>query len=124
MDQGNTNFKGVVEYDGENQGTWTPSVGNLTVVGSFSSTGKWEKIGNVVFVSGTLSGTTSVAINANQIMCANLPFTVLGAATGTALNVSSNTGIVINPSGTSIYSASALAATAMITFSAYYFTSV
>jgi hypothetical protein len=45
------------------EGTWTPNQGpNLTVVGTFSSSGTYTKIGRVVQVQGVLTGSTSVAV--------------------------------------------------------------
>ena len=43
------------------EGTWTPNQGTgLTLVGAFSSTGQYTRIGRQVSVSGTVTGATSV----------------------------------------------------------------
>ena len=49
------------------EGTWTPTAGaNLTVVGTFSSSGKYTKIGRQVTVIGVVSASTSVAVIAGD----------------------------------------------------------
>ena len=63
--------------DDYEEGTWTPNQGTgLTVVGAFSSSGTYTKIGRMVFVTGVLTGATSVAAagTASQLT-SNLPFT-------------------------------------------------
>jgi hypothetical protein len=103
------------------EGTWTPAQGSgLTVVGTFSSIGSWVKIGKLVFVQGTLSATTTIAVLANGIFINNLPFAVSNNSTGTAINNANTAGIFLNPSGSYIYASSALAATPNIPFSASY----
>ena len=64
-------------FDDYEEGTWTPvqSVG-LTVVGTFSSSGTYTKIGRFVMATATLSGSTSVSASGGSIMCTGLPFTV------------------------------------------------
>lgn len=58
------------------EGTWTPTQGTgLTVVGTFSSSGSYTKVGRMVTVRGRVSGSTSVSIVANSQLCAGLPFT-------------------------------------------------
>ena len=71
-------------------GTWTPNQGaGLTVVGSFSSKGVYTKIGNIVYISGSVSGSTSVALSAGAAVSSNLPFAVAsgGSNTGLSINV-------------------------------------
>jgi hypothetical protein len=61
--------------DDYEEGTFTPNQGTgLTVTGSFSSSGTYIKIGKIVFVTGVLSGSTSVACSAYGQLCSNLPF--------------------------------------------------
>jgi len=103
------------------EGTWTPGKGGgLTVVGTFSSSGTYTKIGRTVFVKGTLSGTTSVAFTGGAVDIANnLPFSTAefsllcwnGNFTATATVITS---------GTTIYSVTAMAATTSISFSGTY----
>ena len=59
------------------EGTWTPNQGSgLTVVGAFSSVGRYTRTGNVVVVNFSFTGATSVAVNAGGNLCTNLPYTV------------------------------------------------
>ncbi|CAB4169834.1 hypothetical protein UFOVP907_22 [uncultured Caudovirales phage] len=103
-------------------GTFTPNQGaGLTLVGAFSSTGKYTRIGRQVSVSGTVTGATSVAVTAAGVITSNLPFTVGTAGHGDATNVAINASAAVICTGTSVTAASAIAATATITFSATYF---
>jgi len=104
------------------EGTWTPNQGaGLTLVGAFSSTGKYTRIGRNVTVSGTVTGATSVAVTAAGVVTSNLPFTVGTAGHGNATNAAVTASAVIICTGTSVTSAAAIAATGTITFSATYF---
>ena len=110
--------------DDYEEGTWTPSQGsNLTIVGTFSSTGTYTKIGNFVVARGILTGSTSAAFTGGSpaILCANLPFTSAASALGNAVDNNSNQGIVCNPLSTSVYGSSPITATASITFSVSFF---
>ena len=66
------------------EGTWSPGVGNLTVVGTFSSSGTYTKIGRFVTVTATLSATTSVTGNAGNFFT-GLPFTPARPTSGSAI---------------------------------------
>ena len=104
------------------EGTWTPAQGGgLTVVGAFSSTGKYTRNGRIVTVSGTVTGATSVAVTAAGIITTNLPFTVGTAGHGNATNVAVNAFAAVICTTTNVTSAGAIAATATVTFSATYF---
>jgi len=104
------------------EGTWTPNQGGgLTLVGAFSSTGTYTRIGRQISVSGTVTGATSVAVTAAGVITTNLPFTVVSAGHGDATNVAINASAAVICTGTSVTSAAAIAATATITFSATYF---
>ena len=60
------------------EGTWTPNQGaGLTVVGTFSSSGTYTKVGRLVTVVANYSATTTVAIAAGGVLSTNLPFTVM-----------------------------------------------
>lgn len=63
------------------EGTWTPNQGSgLVVVGAFSSSGSYTKVGNVVTVQAFLAAATSLAwASGAATLFTNLPFT---AATG------------------------------------------
>lgn len=104
------------------EGTWTPAQGGgLTVVGAFSSTGRYTRIGRQVTVSGTVTGATSVAVTAAGIVTTNLPFTVVTAGHGNATNAAVNASAAVICTTTNVTSANAIAATGTITFSATYF---
>jgi hypothetical protein len=104
------------------EGTWTPNQGSgLTVVGAFSSTGKYTRIGRQVTVSGTVTGATSVAATAAGIVTTNLPFTVVTAGHGNATNAAVNASAPVICTTTNVTSADVIAATGTITFSATYF---
>ena len=61
--------------DDYEEGTWTPNQGSgLTVVGAFSSNGKYTKVGRLVTIVAYVSGSTSVALAGAGQLCSNLPF--------------------------------------------------
>jgi hypothetical protein len=63
--------------DDYEEGTWTPNQGSgLVVVGTFTSAGRYTKIGRLVYISGRLTGSTSIQTVAGTEMFKNLPFTV------------------------------------------------
>jgi len=108
------------------EGNWTPNQGaGLTVVGAFSSTGKYTRIGRQVNVTGTVSGATSVAAAAANVISTNLPFTVLAGSSG--VGSIANGGLTAggqcyaNQTTTNLYSTQAVAATANIYFTVTYF---
>ena len=106
------------------EGTWTPAQGGgLTVVGAFSSTGRYTRNGRQVFVNGTITGATSVAIAAAGVLTTNLPFTVNanGAGHGNITNAANTAFSAVVCTSTNITSAGAIAATGTLTFSATYF---
>lgn len=103
------------------EGTWTPNQGaGLTLVGAFSSTGRYTRIGRQVSISGTVTGATSVAVTAAGVITSNLPFTVGTAGHGNATNAAVTASAVVICTSTSVTSAAAIAATGTITFSATY----
>ena len=87
------------------EGTWTPNQGSgLTVVGAFSSTGRYTRVGNQVTISGTLSGASSIAIASPGIIFTNIPYTVAGASCGSMNSSSLNaSGAITAISGTTVY---------------------
>jgi len=104
------------------EGTWTPNQGGgLTVVGAFSSTGKYTRIGREVRISGTVTGATSVAVTSAGVITTNLPFTVGTAGHGNVTNAALTSFAAIICTSTNITSAGAIAATGTLTFSATYF---
>jgi len=106
------------------EGTWTPSQGaGLTVIGTFSSSGQYTKIGNTVFVSATLNATTSLAFASGAgVVCGNLPFSALAPVyVGSSINASATASATIFAStGTTLSSATAMAATAKIYLTCVY----
>ena len=107
------------------EGTWTPNQGaGLTVVGAFSSTGRYTRIGRLVTIQGSVGAATSVAVTAGGIISTNLPFTVSGVAyqPGSSCNDAVTAGgqIMVFNGTTSVYSVTALSVTPRIYFSASY----
>jgi hypothetical protein len=110
----------LTQYD---EGTWTPNQGNgLTVVGAFSSNGRYTRVGRLVTVSGTVTGATSIAVSAIGQICDNLPFTKAGASvsTGTAFSSSLTTSGVAAAGGAILYSLTALSGGTGIAFALTY----
>jgi hypothetical protein len=118
-----TNANTLDDYE---EGTFTPNQGSgLTVVGSFSSTGRYIKIGRLVYVEGTLVGSGSIASSAAGILLGNLPFTTpsgnasgMGGLTNNSINVSNT--CWVNPNSSILYGAAAVSTTAAIWFSLTY----
>jgi filamentous hemagglutinin len=109
------------------EGTWTPTNigGSLVVVGAFTSSGTYTKVGKLVTVQGTLNGATSVAISGGaNVVCGGLPFSAASGTLcpGTAINGGATASAVLYAnSGTSVGSVTALAASTTIFFSITYF---
>jgi hypothetical protein len=108
------------ELDDYEEGTWTPNQGaGLTVVGTFSSVGRYTKVGNLVYVTGYVSGSTSIAITAGSILCSNLIFTQgIDGCGGNCTNYSVNqtSGLFATGGSTNLYATSALTASGAIVF--------
>jgi hypothetical protein len=115
--------------DDYEEGTWTPSQGaGLTVVGAFSSTGTYTKVGRLVTLRGSVSGATTVALATNDTpICGSIPFTPIGTTSdrtvggmvnGTQTNFGATSSV---GSFTTIYNTGTLAATTTIHFSVFYF---
>jgi hypothetical protein len=105
------------------EGTWTPNQGGgITVVGAFTSSGTYTKIGRQVTVTGSSRGATSIAVGAGSNICTNLPFTVgsLGGS-GTCVNDGLNASSVIFTYSTIITSTGAIGASPTLNFTATYF---
>ena len=106
------------------EGTWTPNQGsNLSVVGVFSSSGRYTKIGNQVTVCFTLNGTTSVSVPAGGEIISNLPFSVSAGGSGIGgvyqYGAFGST-CVASQGSTSVYSSIAIPAATAINFSITY----
>lgn len=103
------------------EGTWTPNQGaGLTLVGAFSSAGTYTRIGRQVFIRGSVSGATSVAVASAGAITTNLPYSAAADATGTAINAANNASSILRVSSATLTAATAIAATTTITFSAVY----
>ena len=104
------------------EGTWTPIQGSgLTVVGTFSSSGRYTKVGRLVYLSGRLSASTSIATTAGTIMMTGLPFTVAELTTiGLIGNDSLNAFGGVGAFTTTAYSTSTITANSVIDFSITY----
>jgi hypothetical protein len=106
------------------EGTWTPNQGaGLTVIGAFSSTGIYTRIGRQVTVTGRVTGATSINTSGSGIVCTNLPFTVgtnsnsVGVMTNTATN---NTNVYVNPGTATMYSSMASGVSGSLYFTVTY----
>ena len=110
--------------DDYEEGTWTPGQGTgVTVVGTYSSVGRYTKIGRVVNYEGYFSGSTSVAFNpAGGNLTTGLPFSVVaGSGTnGSAVNGSATVFILLSAGGTVVSGSASIAATSTIYFSGQY----
>jgi hypothetical protein len=100
------------------EGNWTPNQGSgLTVVGAFSSSGTYTKVGRLVTATGILFGATSIAVTATNAITSNLPFTqATGNSGGTCINAATTSTTIIYASGTTVYSTSATVASNYIFF--------
>ena len=120
-----TNANTLDDYE---EGTWTPAQGgNLTVVGTYSSSGSYTKVGRQVTVVGQLNATTSLAVTSGGVLCTGIPFathTAGGAAvfTGGLTNATVTATSLIVGSVTNLYATTAIGATTVMYFSATYMT--
>ena len=98
------------------EGDWTPAQGaGLTVVGTFSSVGRYTKIGRLVTVHFSVAGSTSVTAAVGDYITNNLPFTVSGVKpVGAAANTNPNFSAIVIAIGTGVFPAEAIAASAEI----------
>lgn len=108
------------------EGTWTPNQGaGLTVVGAFSSIGRYTKIGNMVTVWGQVTGATSIAVSAIGLITTNLPFAeqtdigAMGIAAGFWTSMNSATHISAGAT-TSVYAVQAVSGSTSIAFTISY----
>lgn len=87
--------------DDYEEGTWTPSPTNLTVVGTPTYAGVYTKIGRLVHCTFSATSTTSTASTANTTYFTGLPFTPARSAACHAANNSVNGGVGILDAGSS-----------------------
>jgi hypothetical protein len=110
--------------DDYEEGTWTPNQGTgLTVIGTYTPSGKYTKIGRSVTVIAYIAATTSVAFSNNSQICSNLPFTPsAGENAGILINDprSATQGVSAIGSG-AVQSSAVQAATTGVSFTITYF---
>lgn len=104
------------------EGTWTPNQGSgLVVVGAFTSSGTYTRVGRQVTVVGTIRGGTSVSASSAGQITSNLPFTASNLFVGSVINDTVTTSSGIYTSSASINAVEAITATPAIYFSVTYF---
>jgi len=62
------------------EGTWTPTLTGLTVVGTPTYTGTYTRTGRLVFIRVTIASTTSTASTSGTTTITNLPYSSSGAS--------------------------------------------
>ena len=106
------------------EGTWTPTQGaGLTVVGSFSSSGRYTRVGRLVTIHGTLNGSTSIAAASGAVITSGYPFT-LGSAVAGAASTSNIAGCATylgSGASSTMYATAALGAAGAIIVTASYY---
>ena len=119
--QASSNANTLDDYE---EGTWTPNQGTgLTVIGTYTPSGRYTKIGRSVTVFAYIAATTSVAFSNNTQLCSNLPFTPsAGENAGILINDprSATQGVSAIPSG-AVQSSATQAATTGVSFTITYF---
>jgi len=107
------------------EGTWTPSQGgNVTVIGTFSSSGTYTKIGRCVTVVFSITGSTSISVGASGVATDNLPFTVgnnTGCVGAAYEFISYGSACLAGQNSTIVYTAGAVPAAGTINFTITYF---
>ncbi len=90
--------------DDYEEGTWTPTQGaGLTVVGTFTSSGTYTKVGRLVTVFGKLQGSTTLAAVAGALICGGLPFAPSEEFDGAAHTSAYNAGYIVGVSGSDVF---------------------
>jgi hypothetical protein len=109
--------------DDYEEGTWTPTQQvALTVVGTFSSNGKYTKIGRMVYLSGSISGSTSIAFTGGSLILGGLPFNAITAPQQTGTGITSTTTVtaIMLAYNASIYAGNSVSATSSFDFNIAY----
>lgn len=108
--------------DDYEEGTWTPNQGaGLTVVGAFSSSGTYTKVGRQVVVNGRVNGATFIAAALGSVICTNLPFVTGGDFMGVAVWNSAQSSSSFFAQTSTIYAVEAISASPAIYFTITYF---
>ena len=103
------------------EGTWTPGQGaGLTVVGAFSSSGFYTKVGRVVTVSGLLVGGTSIVATNGTTVVTGLPFASNATSTGVVADSAYNNITGARALGSNILAVGTTVAGANLVFSITY----
>jgi hypothetical protein len=104
------------------EGTWTPNQGpGLTVVGAFTSSGTYTKVGRQVTINGEVKGATSIAGASGGTICTNLPFASSVAFAGSVGIANVNQGSTLIVFSTVAYLSTPITPCAGINFTATYF---
>jgi len=124
----------VNALDDYEEGTWTPSVTNMTTTGSPAYGGRYRKIGSQVtvwFFTTTLGGVATYASTANSTSVSGLPFVsgydgpnASGGPPGVAINGTTTAGGFIQgpaPSSSTFYFDTTIAATQGMSASLTYY---
>jgi hypothetical protein len=108
------------------EGTWTPSFTDLTVVGTPTYTGLYTKIGRVVYFSVRIQSTTTTASTVGVTVMSSFPF-VIATGENTVLSAVNFDTLASLPNGTITKSAGSTiaylptwAATANVVLSGFY----
>jgi hypothetical protein len=99
------------------EGTWTPGQGGgVTVVGTFSSSGTYTRIGRQVTVNFTMAGSTSIAVTSGSSFATGLPFAGSSGVYFPGSCVNSSATLSTNPFvlDSTVYSAEAIPAVAAV----------
>lgn len=105
------------------EGTWTPTQGGgLTVVGTFSSSGTYTKIGRIVMISARVQGSTSIALTAGGVITNSIPFASGSSGIGNAVDSTATkfTNIIVYSGTFNVYAVSATTASPFVDFSMVY----
>jgi hypothetical protein len=73
--------------DDYEEGTWTPTIANMSVSGTFSASGRYVKVGRMVLAYGTFSATGSIAYDGSGLI-GSFPFQGAVTDNGTVTYVS------------------------------------
>jgi hypothetical protein len=109
--------------DDYEEGTWTPNQGTgIVLIGTFSSSAKYTKIGRQVTLVGQVNGSTSVAnVTNGGALFSNAPFAPSSGAVGVLINdAQSQTGSGVMATN-SIFYITPMSATPVIYFTVTYF---
>lgn len=112
----------VNTLDDYKEGTFTPNQGaGLTLVGAFSSSGSYVKIGRQVTVYINFGGATTVACSAGGAMCSNLPYSATFPGAGSGASGAVSSGFTTAVSGTTLYATQTASANVSFNIMVTYF---